>query len=334
MTLQENEIRPDALRRAQEERFAADVRRLLTHKDAFVKVSCPACGSDESRPAFQKYQLSYLTCRHCATIYISPRPTPPILREYYATSENYVYWNKCIFPASEDVRREKIFRPRSERLKAICERHGVPRGTLLEIGAGFGTFCEEITRLGYFSRVIAVEPTPDLAATCRRKGLEVIEEPVEEMQIGSGFVDAIASFEVIEHLFSPKDFLAVCSNLLKENGLLVLSCPNGQGFDVSVMGAVADTVDVEHLNYFNPASLSRLVQAAGFEILEVQTPGVLDAELVRKKVLQGAFDLSCQPFLRRVLIEEWGRLGEPFQQFLAGNQLSSHMWLVAKKVKR
>lgn len=334
MTLKEHEIRPDHLKQGQEQRFAADVRRLLAHRDAFVKVPCPACGSEDARPAFQKYELSYLTCQQCATLYISPRPTPAILGEYYATSENYVYWNKYIFPASEDVRREKIFRPRSERLMAICERHGVPRGTLLEVGAGFGTFCEEITRLAFFSRVIAVEPTPDLAATCRRKGLEVIERPVEEVQIGSAAVDAIASFEVIEHLFSPKEFLAVCSNLLKDNGVLVLSCPNGQGFDVSVMGAIADTVDVEHLNYFNPASLSRLVEAAGFEILEVLTPGVLDAELVRKKVLQGTFDLSGQPFLHRVLIEEWDRLGEPFQQFLAGNLLSSHMWLVAKKVKR
>ena len=98
----------------------------------------------------QKYELSYVRCRDCATLYISPRPTPAILGEYYATSENYAYWNKYIFPASEDARREKIFRPRGERLMAICQRHGVPRGTLLEVGAGFGTFCEEVTRLALF----------------------------------------------------------------------------------------------------------------------------------------------------------------------------------------
>ena len=42
---------------------------------------------------------------------------------------------------------------------------------------------------------------------------------------------------MIEHLFSPQDFLAVCASLLKDGGLLVLTCPNGQGFDVSVLGA-------------------------------------------------------------------------------------------------
>lgn len=332
MTLKEDEIRPDHLRRGQEERFAADIRRLMEQKCDFVKVPCPACGSADGRATFQKFEMEYQTCVECATLYISPRPTPAMLDQYYATSENYAYWNTFIFPASEDVRREKIFKPRAERLMEICQRHGVAHDTLLEVGAGFGTFCEEIVRLGYFKRVIAVEPTPGLATTCRAKGLEVVELPIEQVEIGSSIVDAIACFEVLEHLFSPAEFLAVCSGLLKERGLLVLSCPNGQGFDVAALGTASDTVDVEHLNYFNPTSIARLVEANGFKVLEVLTPGVLDAELVRKKVLQGAADLSQRPFLRRVLIEEWDRLGAPFQQFLADNRLSSHMWLVAQKV--
>ena len=332
MTLKETDIRPDHLKQGQHERFLADIGRMLTHKSEFVRVPCPACAKDRPTPAFEKYQLTYVTCAECATLYISPRPTPAVLEEYYTTSENYKYWNTYIFPASEGARREKIFKPRAERLRDICTRHGVPSGgTLLEVGAGFGTFCEEITRVGYFKRVIAVEPTPALADTCRKKGLEVIQQPIEQVDFGATAVDGIASFEVLEHIFSPKEFVAVCSRILKPGGLLVLSCPNGQGFDVAVMGPVADTVDAEHLNYFNPGSLSRLVESAGFKVLEVLTPGVLDAELVRKKVLEGAFDLSRQPFLQRVLIDDWDRLGAPFQQFLADNRLSSHMWLVAQK---
>ena len=36
-------------------------------------------------------------------------------------------------------------------------------------------------------------------------------------------------------------------------------------------------------------------------------------------VLAGLLDLSGQPFLQRVLIEDWDRLGGPFQQFAAAN---------------
>jgi hypothetical protein len=91
------------------------------------------------------------------------------------------------------------------------------------------------------------------------------------------------------------------------------------------------SVDIEHLNYFHPESLSSLVRSSGFAVLEVQTPGKLDAELVRKKVLAGEFDLGDQRFLRQILVDKWEQVGEAFQAFLAGNQLSSHMWLVAQK---
>jgi len=37
-------------------------------------------------------------------------------------------------------------------------------------------------------------------------------------------------------------------------------------------------------------------------------------------------NLSTQPFLQQILIDEWDRVGGAFQQFLADNQLSSHMW--------
>jgi 2-polyprenyl-3-methyl-5-hydroxy-6-metoxy-1,4-benzoquinol methylase len=331
MALTEHEIFPDNLLHDQEAAFARDIARLLERRGEFVRVSCPACGRDEADDVFVKFELQYVKCRECRTMYINPRPSPEVLRWYYETSENYVYWNKHVFPASEEARRAKILRPRAERLKALCEREHVGRGTLVEVGAGFGTFCEEVKILGYFERVIAIEPTPDLAATCRRKGLEVIDKPVEEVTLESGAVDAIASFETIEHLFSPEVFLAACSNMLKDNGVLVLSCPNGEGFEVEVLGQASDSVDVEHLNYFNPQSLPRLLERSGFTVLEVLTPGELDAERVRIKIEQGAFDLSSQPFLQRVIVDDWDRLGEPFQRFLSANMLSSHMWVMARK---
>ncbi len=330
--LRETEIRPDHLMKDQADRFAADVARLLKHKKQFVKVPCPACGGTEARKAFEKYELDYLECQECATLYVSPRPTPEILEDFYAHSENYAYWNEFIFPASEEARRNRIFRPRAERLAEICQRHGLRKGgMLIEVGAGFGTFCEEIQKLGWFDRVVAVEPTPGLAETCRQKGLEVIEKPVEQIEMAPGSVDAIACFEVIEHLFSPREYLRSCALLLARGGLLIVTCPNIKGFDLTVLGETSTTVDVEHLNYFHPDSICRLARESGLEVLEVNTPGQLDAELVRKKVLAGEFSLENQAFLKQVLFDRWEDLAMPFQEFLAANRLSSHMWLVARK---
>lgn len=328
----ERDIRPDALMGEQAERLAADIRRLLTRRHEFVTVSCPGCGAgpESARPKLEKFTLTFLDCERCGTMYMSPRPSPDVLEEYYRESENYAYWNSHIFPASEQVRREKIFRPRAERVVGLVDRYGADRTLLLEVGAGFGTFCEEIERLSVFDRVVAVEPTPDLAETCRRKGLEVIELPIEKVVLEES-PSVITSFETLEHLYSPRDFVELCFALLAPRGLLVVSCPNVRGFDVQLLREKSSVVDNEHLNYFHPASLGGMLADCGFDVLEASTPGELDAELVRKAALAGEADLSEQPFLRRVLVDEWDSLGGPFQRFLAQNGLSTHMWVVAQK---
>src|SRR5690606_14815817 len=155
--------------------------------------------------------------------------TPDLLAEFYAGSQNYAYWNAHVFPATEDARRERIFRPRAQRLSAILDRLQLRPRTVLEIGAAFGTFCEALRQLHRFERIIALEPTPGLAETCRRRGFETIEAMVETLA-PKPIADVIAAFEVIEHLFSPRDFITRCRALLNPAGLVVLSCPNVRGF--------------------------------------------------------------------------------------------------------
>jgi len=50
---------------------------------------------------------------------------------------------------------------------------------------------------------------------------------------------------------------------------------------------------------------------------------------VREAALRN--EVQLDPFLKRVLVDEWDRLGWPFQQFLAGHGLSSHMWIAARR---
>jgi len=327
----EEEIRPKNLMANYAKCLEMDIKQLLQYKDGFVYVNCPACNSRNSEEVFKKNELTYVTCLDCGTIYTNPRPTPIILDRHYAESKTYHYWNKYIFPASEEARREKIFKPRAERVASICHQNNTRTNTLLEVGAGFGTFCEEIDKLDIFNQIIAVEPTPDLAHTCRNKGLNVIEKPIEQVDLGTKSIDVIVSFEVIEHLFSPFDFLYSCKKLLSPNGLLILTCPNVRGFDIILLRSLSSTFGIEHLNYFHPTSLSLLALRCGFKVMEILTPGKLDTELVRKKALSGELDISTQPFLKYLLIYEWNRLGNNFQQFLADNLLSSHMWMVAQK---
>jgi len=327
----ENDIRPVHLNLDKEEAYARDVARLMRHKDSFFTVSCPACGRDDHRVKWQKLGLTYCECDSCRTVYVSPRPSPEALEDYYKNSEVYEYWAQYIFPASEDVRRERIFRPRLERVLELCERYEIPMDLLIEVGPGFGTFCHEALRSGRFNQVLAVEPTPPLAEACRSRGITVIEKGIEDVDFSQQTASVVAAFEVVEHLLNPRAFLQACRRGLRSGGLLILTCPNAHGFEVEVLGAAADTVDTEHLNYFNPHSLGLLVADSGFEVLDVTTPGYLDADIVRNKVLAGKFDVGQQRFLEIVLLERWEELGEPFQYFLRERRLSSHMWLVGRK---
>lgn len=329
--LSESELCPDPLLQGQEEAFARDIERLKARRNEFVSVSCPACGESKATDAFEKFTFTYRRCTQCSTIYMSPRPSPDVMGDYYASSENYEYWATHIFPASEASRREKIHKPWLQRVVDFCTAFGVTRGTLLEVGAGFGTFAAVATESGAFSRVVAVEPTPELAQACRDRGVDVIESRIEDITDEVADVDVVVSFEVFEHLFDPAELLRQCARLLRPGGMLVLSCPNGEGFDIAMLGAESLAVDPEHVNLFNPGSLGRLLNANGFDTLDVTTPGRLDAEFVRTAVLEERFDVAGDPFLRRVLVEEWDTLGWPFQQFLAEHGLSAHMWAAARK---
>lgn len=328
-SLSESELCPPELLAGQERAFARDVERLLARAGEFVAVACPACDADEGEPGLEKWGFTWARCPRCRTLYMTPRPSPEVMGAYYAASENYAYWAEHIFPTSETTRREKIHRPWLDRIAGYCERYGVALGTLVEVGPGFGTFAALAAER--FERVVAVEPTPELARACRERGVEVVEKAIEDVAESElPPADVVCAFETIEHLFEPRVFLEHAAQAVRRGGLLVVSCPNGLGFDIAELRATSLAVDPEHVNLFNAESLSLLVASCGFEVLAATTPGRLDAEFVHDAVVEGRHVLSA-PFLQRVLVDEWDRLGLPFQQFLADHGLSSHLWLVARR---
>jgi 2-polyprenyl-3-methyl-5-hydroxy-6-metoxy-1,4-benzoquinol methylase len=331
-SLSEDELCPPELLDGQEAAYARDVSRLLARSVDFVAVPCPACGGHEGSVALEKLGFRWTECAQCSCRYMTPRPSESVMAEHYEHSENFTYWAEHIFPASESARREKICRPWLDRIAGFCDRFDVGKGTLLEVGAGFGTFAALASTSGVFERVIAVEPVPGLAAACRDRSVEVIEATIEDAAQQLSPADVVVAFEVVEHLFDPGQFIRDCARLVRPGGLVVLSTPNAEGFDMAALGAASLAVGPHHVNLFTLRSLQGLLEMSGFEVVAATTPGRLDAEFVRSAALEGTFDLTDQPLLQRVLIDDWDALGGPFQEFLAANNLSSHMWLAARRV--
>lgn len=323
-------IRPKILVQKEKKFRKRDNEHIVNQKKSFMEILCPACESRPYHKLFKKNGFNFVICKKCGTVYVNPRPSPEMLENYYTNSESIKYWNDNIFPVSEDARRSLIFIPRAQKIAELCRKYNIMTEILVDVGAGFGTFCEEMKKLDVFNKVIAIEPSHDLAETCRSKGLQVIENTIEKVKFENANV--ITNFELVEHLFWPKDFLIACNNALSAEGLLILTTPNIKGFDMLVLGKLSENISApSHINYFNPSSLSLLLNNCGFETIEILTPGKLDVELVREKILNGKLDVSSRPFLKYILIDCPETVGEAFQCFLSEHKLSSHLWIVAKK---
>lgn len=328
-SLDVNEIRPAKLTEENQRLRVIDAEELVKRKEEFVYISCPACETNNYQEKFEKDGFSFVQCLKCQTYFINPRPTFEMINEFYEDSRCMKHWKK-FFSETEKSRREHIFKPRVNQVLELCKKYNINNKLLLDVGAGFGTFCEEVREKNFFEKIIALEPSHELAEACRKKGLEVIEQPIENTHLKE--VDIITNFELIEHLFWPKDFINACSKILSNDGLFILTTPNVKGFDLLTLGKLhINFAGPNHLNYFHPKSLVMLLQNCNFEVLEILTPGKLDAEMVRNKIISNEINTKNQPFLKYILLDEWDNLGKKFQKFLADNLLSSHLWIVARK---
>ncbi|MGO5065106.1 class I SAM-dependent methyltransferase [Clostridium sp. LCP25S3_F8] len=328
--MKERDIRPQDLLMEVLKIHKEDVSDMMKHEEEFIKVACPCCEEGVSTFQYEKEGFKFVKCNKCNTIYINPRPTSQMLSDFYANSRSMKYWNEVLFPETEEFRKEKLFKNRAQNIIKFCEKYGENFRTIVDVGAGFGTFCDVIKENNTFENVIAVEPSTGLAKTCENKGIQTINESIENVLLEN--ISVITSFEVIEHLFNPIEFVKECANVLPKNGLFIVTTPNMEGFELSMLKTVSPNIGgPDHLNYFTPSSLEYLLEKCGFEVLEVTTPGKLDAELVRKEILNDKLDIEKESFIYTILIEKWNELGEEFQEFLAEHKLSSHMWAVAKK---
>jgi len=210
-------IRPTYLIREYEIIKNKEIKKILNHRNSFIEVSCPACESDSIQFLFRKNDFVFVSCKSCETVFINPRPDIEILKDFYMNSKLQKFWNKKILASTEDYRRSRIIIPRAKKVIDLCKKHRVPSKLFVDVGAGLGTFCEEISKFSIFDNIIAVEPSSYLAEICRTiKNVNVIEKIIENVDLDEASV--ITSFELIEHLFCPKDFLSACYNKLRGGG--------------------------------------------------------------------------------------------------------------------
>jgi 2-polyprenyl-3-methyl-5-hydroxy-6-metoxy-1,4-benzoquinol methylase len=144
-------------------------------------------------------------------------------------------------------------------------------GTLLDVGCGIGTFLRLARDEGY--EASGVELSSYAAEYAKNNfGLSVFNGELPDADFAPKSFDIITLWHILEHVADPKKFLKEVNRLLKKDGLLVIEVPN--------IGSIAAKFSLmnwelmapkEHLFYFKPHIISRILKETGFRIIKDQT---------------------------------------------------------------
>lgn len=327
--MKETDIRPDHLLSRYLDLSAKDAERCFAGIERSV-IACVACGADVASFEFEKFGFAYSRCQNCGTLYQSPRPTLAAFEAFYRDSVSSRFWAEQFFPAVAEARRSAIFVPRVERLAQLCNQKGLNVRRLIDIGAGYGIFLEEWRKRFQGADLIAVEPSRNLAETCRHKGLTVIEDIAENLPSGALSADLVVCFEVLEHVYDPVPFIAHLASLARPGGYIFVSTLSVDGFDIQTLWAQSRSIfPPHHINFLSITGFEIAFRRAGLKEISISTPGKLDVDIVANAYKTNPSVLENNRFAQLLLRDE--RRGAAFQQFLSDNCLSSHTWIFGRK---
>lgn len=322
--MKESDIRPKEL---MDEYIALSLRDAQSmDRTQFVEISCPGCGGLDLHPKFLKENFEYKQCNLCQSVFCSPRPSNNTLNSFYEKSASSAYWAKVFFPQVAEARREKLFRPKAQKIAELVNRTGLKKELkICDVGAGYGIFLEELRQALPGALLHAIEPGRELAEVCRKKGFETLEASAENSEKWAGRFDLVISSEVIEHVFSPQDFLQALGQLAKPDGIVLITGLGYEGFDILSLQENSKSVSPpHHINFLSIKGFDFLFRRANLHTRAIWTPGVLDVDIVLGSELAPEF-LKVMASRPKAL--------EEFQELLSRHCMSSHVWAMASPQK-
>jgi SAM-dependent methyltransferase len=240
-------------------------------------VPCTRCGEDQSSVLYTLEDYLYKApghfamreCQRCGLIFLSPRPLPSVLADYYPYT--YAPYRRAIQDEKSSLMRW-MRRRRIRMRRQLVERFTTQGpGRLLDIGASTGIFMDEMRSNGW--QVLGIELSEQAASYARERfGLEMICTELSQADLPNNHFDLITLWDVIEHTFDPAAVLSQVYEQLDQAGIVALTIPSWESLDRRLFGRYWVGFDApRHLHVFTQRVIEEMLKQAGFTVEENRT---------------------------------------------------------------
>lgn len=232
---------------------------------------CPLCGSGGKAPVLSSASMDCMTdlrfdvtaCDRCGLLMTDPRPVPVAIGMFYEGG---------LYETAESTVKKLVVNPVMKRLQVLRLRQAAAQrqaGRLLDVGCGKGKFLATAARRGW--EAWGIEPS-QRSVSQTAAGARIFAGSFDDAELPDGYFDLVTMWHTLEHFHQPLETLVRIRRKLKADGILVVRVPNSDSWDFRWGRGDWFQLDLpRHLYHFSPASLSAMLEKAGFRVTRVST---------------------------------------------------------------
>lgn len=260
------------------------------------RVDCPICEADDAEPWGEGHEGHRIVrCRRCGLRYVNPRRESEENRRIYGSPYFERHRTRERDPEGSRLVRERD----AASIEIILRFSPRERPSLLDVGAGTGSFLRLARDSGRFGRLVAADITSANQEAFARAGIPLHLGSVEELDLSP--FDVVAAHHVLEHVLDPNRFLGALRRLLAESGVAHFLVPN-EGSLTSRSKSFWSRVGLKprpfrhlapghHLIFFERGTLIRLLGKHGFRPLYVRTRADAKRRGAWQRIVHRGFDI-------------------------------------------
>lgn len=227
--------------------------------DIFRRNACEICGSANLHEFASIGHRKIVACRKCGFVF-SSEFNPVKISDSYESTPTMAKMSGL----------EKDAKIRDDLIKTLASfRELSINHKLLDIGAGTGEFVAALHDLYPALKIYSVQKTKRAQELIKTKIGEHALLGTESASIENidRQFDVITLLQTLEHLKHPQKTLKTLYNILKPGGILFLSVPNINSYQVLLRGIDNNYCfsNETHLQFFSKKSLNTMLLQAGFK---------------------------------------------------------------------